>query len=453
MFIFSIDFVSCLVMQRKSIILLLLLFAGHLLFAQEPPRPTKAQLAWQQLETTGFIHYGNATPKTFNPSGFDARQIIRVFRDAGLKMAIITAKHHGGFCLWPSKYTAFSVASSPWKNGQGDVVKEIADACREYGIKFGIYLSPWDKNAPSYGTPAYNDLFKNQLRELLTNYGEVAEVWFDGYKGKGAKPMDYDYPGFFRLVRSLQPNAVIFSDIGPDVRWVGNEKGNASETNWSTINIKAGMLPGAVSPAYLNRGDPAGAQWIPAETDVSIRPGWFYNPAHDTLIKSGKTLVDIYYRSVGRNSNLLLNVPPNSKGVISDADIASLRDFRSILDETFRTNLAAGSVPASLTDGQLQTFEIIPEGGSVVFDLKGKREFDRMLLQENIADGQRLAAAKVEYWDGKTWRRLAGFTTVGYKRLLRFPLVRTGRVRLTVEAAKWPVELAEVGFYKASGRE
>lgn len=438
-------------MQRKTILALLLLFAGHLLFAQELPRPTKAQLEWQKMETNAFIHYGNANPKTFNPSGFDARQIIKALKDAGMKMAIITAKHHGGFCLWPSKYTAFSVASSPWKNGKGDVVKEIADACREYGLKFGVYLSPWDKKEPSYGTPAYNDFYKNQLRELLTNYGEVAEVWFDGYKAKDAKPMEYDYPGYFQLVRTLQPNAVIFSDIGPDVRWVGNEKGNASETNWSTIDIKEGMLPGAVSPAYLNRGEPAGARWMPAETDVSIRPGWFYNPAHDSLIKSGKQLVDIYYKSVGRNSTLLLNVPPNSKGVISDADIASLRDFRSILDETFQTNLAKG--PKSLTDQQLETFVTIPEGGSQVFDLGNEKEFDRMLLQENIADGQRLEAALVEYWDGRSWQRLADFTTVGYKRLLRFPVIRTSRIRFTVKKSKLSVELAEIGFYKASARE
>lgn len=440
-------------MQQKLILLLHLFFTGHSLFAQELPRPSKAQLEWQQLETIAFIHYGNANPKTFNPSGFDARQIIKALRDAGMKMAIITAKHHGGFCLWPTKYTAFSVAGSAWKNGQGDVVKEIADACRAYGIKFGVYLSPWDKKEPSYGTPAYNDFYKNQLRELLTHYGEVAEVWFDGYKAKDAKPMEYDYPGYFQLVRALQPNAVIFSDIGPDVRWVGNEKGNASETNWSTIDIKEGMQPGAVSPAYLNRGDPDGSLWMPAETDVSIRPGWFYNPAHNTRIKSGKELVDIYYQSVGRNSVLLLNVPPDHKGVISDADIASLRDFRSILEETFKTNLASGKAPPALTDNKLRTFVTIREGTSQTIDLGSRKEFDRMLLQENIAGGQRQEEALVEYWDGGSWQRLTSFTTIGYKRLLRFPLIRTNRIRFTVKKARMPVELAEIGFYKASGRE
>lgn len=416
------------------------------------PVPTKNQLKWQQLETNGFIHYGANNPGNFKPSQFDARQIIRTMKEAGFKIAVLTAKHHGGFCLWPSKYTQYSVAYSAWKDGKGDIVREIADACKEYGLGLGIYLSPWDKKEPTYGTPAYNDFYKNQLRELLTQYGPVAEVWFDGYKARDAKPMTYDWDGYFQLVRELQPKAVIFSDIGPDVRWVGNESGNASETCWSTINPGT-MQPGVADPAYLNTGDPEGAHFMPAETDVSIRPGWFYNPAHDTLIKSGKQLVNLYYQSVGRNSLLLLNVPPNHKGFISDADRQSLLDFRSILDETFRTNLAKSRVAKKLTDQKLATYITIKENTPVEWTFQQPIGFDRILLQENVAHGQRQAAGKLEYWDGQQWQLLSEFTTIGYKRLLRVPPVTTTKVRFTVSKAKLPVELAEIGFYKASSRE
>lgn len=416
------------------------------------PVPTKNQLAWQQLETNGFVHWGASNPKNFKTAKFDARQIVRTMKEAGFKIVVFTAKHHGGFCLWPSKYTDFSVASSEWKGGKGDPVREMADACKEYGLGLGIYLSPWDHHEPSYGTPAYNDFYKNQLRELLTQYGPIAEVWFDGYKGPKAKPMDYDWEGYFKLVRQLQPNAVIFSDIGPDVRWVGNEKGSGSETSWSTINV-GDMLPGKAKPAYLKTGDAAGEKWMPTETDVSIRPGWFYNPAHDSLIKSGKELVDIYYNSVGRNSVLLLNVPPNRWGVISDADRQSLLDFRSILNETFRTNLAKGSVPAALTDKSLATSVVIDQNGSKEWSFPKPIQFDRVLLQENIAHGQRNENGRLEYWDGRQWQELAQVSTIGYKRLLRIKPVTAQKVRYTVLASKLPVELSEIGFYKASSRE
>lgn len=420
--------------------------------SQQLPKPSPSQLAWQQLEVTGFLNYYAAVNPGFNPSGFDARQVIRSLKAGGMKMAILVAKHHYGFCLWPSKYTDYTIARSKWKNGQGDVVKEVADACREYGIKFGVYLSPWDLHEPTYGTPAYNDFYKNQLRELLTSYGDVAEVWLDGYKSKKSKPMDYDWQGYFDLIRQLQPKAVIFSDVGPDVRWVGNEKGSARETRWSTIDVK-GMSPGNAATTYLNTGDSKGVAWMPAETDVSIRPGWSYNPAHDSLIKSGKELVRLYYESVGKNSLLLLGVPPNPQGIISEKDAASLKEFRSILDETFAVNLAKGKVPPALTDGKLNTFVTIQEGGQHVYDFKKKISFDRALLQENIADGQRNEGARLEYWDGSSWQPVSSFTTIGYKRLLRFATITTSKVRFTVNKAKAPVELAEVGFYKASDRE
>lgn len=428
------------------------------------PMPSERQLAWQQLETTAFLHFtvntftdkewgeGNEDPKIFNPAAFDARKIVKTLKDAGFKIAIITAKHHDGFCLWPSKFTNHSVKSSLWKNGKGDVVKEIADACREYGIKFGVYLSPWDRNQPLYGTDEYNTYYKNQLRELLTNYEEIAEVWFDGAKGKNAKDMQYDFAGYWKLVRELQPKAVMFSDVGPDVRWVGNESGNAGETCWSTITTD-GMAPGKADPGYLNTGDSNGKSWIPAETDVSIRPGWFYHASEDDKVKTGKQLIDLYYQSVGRNSLLLLNIPPNRQGTFSDADVNSLKEFRTILNETFKNNFAAGNTDKALTDKKLSTYITLRENEPLIIDFKKRVTFDRAMLQENIAAGQSNEEALLEYWDGKEWQKVNQFTTIGYKRLLRFPAVTASKVRVTVLKAKQPVQLAEAGFYKASDKE
>ncbi|SFD30873.1 alpha-L-fucosidase [Spirosoma endophyticum] len=449
----------------KSIFLVASLLTSMLLHAQSstsPVRPAPRQLAWQSQETTAFLHFtvntftdkewgdGTESPAIFNPTKLDARQWIKALKDAGFKMAIITAKHHDGFCLWPSKMTEHSVKNSPWKNGKGDVVREVADACREFGLRFGVYLSPWDRHEPRYGTSSYNDYYKSQLRELLTNYGPISEVWFDGAKGENAKDMTYDFAGYWALVRQLQPNAVMFSDAGPDVRWVGNEAGNAGETCWSTINTE-GLAPGKADSKYLNRGDATGKQWVPAETDVSIRPGWFYHAAEDTKVRSAKNLVNLYYQSVGRNSLLLLNVPPNREGLFSEPDIASLHEFRSILDETFKKNLVTKQ--PKLTDKQLATFTTLPANQPLTIDLGAEQSFDRISIQENIANGQRVASGRVEYWDGTNWKSLQTFTTVGYKRLLRFPAVQSNRIRLTLTNTNGPVELAEVGVFKASARE
>lgn len=437
----------------------------HPIFAQKMPKPSKRQLEWQQLETTAFIHFtvntftgkewgdGTESPSIFNPVNFDAERMIKTLKETGFKLAIITAKHHDGFCLWPTAYTEHSVKNSPWKNGKGDVVKEIEEACRKYGIKFGFYLSPWDQNHPSYGSPKYNIYYKNQLRELLTNYGEVAEVWFDGAKGQNVKDMEYDFDGYWKLVRELQPNAVMFSDVGPDVRWVGNEKGEAGETLWSTINVKPENAPGKMSPEYLNIGDPDGKRWIPAETDVSIRPGWFYHVEEDDKVRSGKNLVDLYYKSVGRNSVLLLNVPPDKQGLFAPQDEQSLYEYRSILNETFKNNLALKSVPKSLTDGHLNTFLTLQRGRPYEIDFKESILFDRISLQENIAEGQHAEEVLLEYWNGKNWSVISRATTIGYKRLLRFKEVGATKVRLTVIKSKRPVQISEVGFYKASQRE
>lgn len=451
--------------MRKKILLSGMLLMAFVSWAQELPKPTPQQLRWQQLETTAFIHFtvntftgkewgdGTESPSIFNPVEFDAREMVRILKETGFKMAIITAKHHDGFCLWPSAYTEHSVKNSPWRDGKGDMVKEIEEACREYGIEFGFYLSPWDRNHPSYGTPEYNNYYKNQLRELLTNYGGIAEVWFDGAKGEDAKDMEYDFDGYWQLVRELQPNAIMFSDVGPDVRWVGNETGNAGETCWSTINIAPENAPGKMSPTYLNVGDPEGEFWLPAETDVSIRPGWFYHEKEDSLVRSGKNLVDLYYKSVGRNSLLLLNIPPNKKGRFSEIDVKSLYDFRSILDETFKTNLAEGRVDETLTDKRLDSYITLQDGKPYELNFRKKITFDRVALQENIAEGQRNKEALLEYWDGKNWTIITKFTTIGHKRLLRIPTIKTNKIRITVLESLQPVQLAEVGFYKASSRE
>jgi alpha-L-fucosidase len=433
-------------------------------FAQTLPTPAKRQLTWQKMETNAFIHFtvntftdkewgeGTEDEKIFNPTHLDARQWIKALKDAGFKMAILTAKHHDGFCLWPSKYTEHSVKNSPWKNGKGDVVKEVADACKEYGLKFGVYLSPWDRHESSYGTSAYNNYYKNQLRELLTNYGEISEVWFDGAKGENAKDMQYDFKGYWQLVRQLQPNAVIFSDAGPDVRWVGNESGNAGQTCWSTIDT-TGMAPGKADAKYLNTGDPNGKAWIPAETDVSIRPGWFYHDKENDKVKSPQQLVNLYYQSVGHNSLLLLNIPPNKEGLFSENDINNITAFRNILNETFKNNFAKGKVLPSLTDNKLSTFIPLKINQPLIIDFKKPVKIDRAMLQENIATGQRIKKALLEYWDEGQWKNLESFTTVGYKRLLRFDELTVQKLRLTILESKGKVQLSEIGFFKASEKE
>lgn len=450
--------------MKKYIICAFAFFFISAGFTQTLPKPSERQLLWQQMETTAFLHFtvntftdkewgdGTEDPKVFNPTHLDARQWIKALKDAGFKMAIITAKHHDGFCLWPSKYTNHSVKNSPWKNGKGDVVKEVADACREYGLKFGVYLSPWDRHDSSYGTSSYNTYYKNLLTELLTNYGEVSEVWFDGAKGENAKDMEYDFEGYWKLVRQLQPKAVMFSDVGPDVRWVGNESGNAGQTCWSTINTE-GLAPGKADAKYLNTGDPNGKYWIPPETDVSIRPGWFYHAGENDKVKSPKELVNLYYESVGHNSLLLLNIPPNREGLFSNTDIESIIGFRKILNETFKNNLAIGNVSSTLTDKKLVTYISLKTNQPLLIDFKKPVKIDRALLQENIATGQRIIKALLEYWDGNEWKNLAEFTTVGYKRLLRFNMQTTQKIKLTILESREPAQLSEIGFFKASAKE
>ena len=460
--------------------------------------PSPRQLAWQRREFIAFAHFGVNTftdrewgdgkedPSLFDPTDFDAGQWVRVIKAAGMKLLILTAKHHDGFCLWPSKYTEHSVKHSPWRSGKGDVVKEVAQACREYGIKFGIYLSPWDRHEPSYGdSPVYNEHFRSQLRELLTNYGEISEVWFDGACGEGpnGKRQVYDWQSYYEVVRKLQPKAVI-AIMGPDVRWVGTESGYGRETEWSVIPVvlsKPLATPGApdrhpidaaFEPKDLTGEDLGSRQklknasvllWYPAETDVSIRPGWFYHQNQDSQVKPPEKLVDIYYSSVGRNSVLLLNIPPDKRGRISDADVRSLMGMRTILEQTFRTNLVedarvkasseqSGRGPRLVLDENPDTYWA-PDSGEesavLEFDLPEERTFDRAMLQENILIGQRVEAFHLDTWDGEAWKEFSNGTTIGYKRLLRFPGVTSRRVRLVIESCRTSPTLSSFGLYKS----
>ncbi len=446
--------------------------------------PAPRQLAWQEMGFHAFIHFGINTftdrewgdgtesPKLFDPTQPDARQWVKVFKDAGMKQVILSTKHHDGFCLWPSKYTEHSVKSSPWRNGKGDLVREVADACHEAGLKFGVYLSPWDRHEPTYGDSArYNEFYKNQLTELLTNYGPIHEVWFDGACGEGpnGKKQVYDWDGYIELIRKLQPEAVIFSDAGPDIRWVGNEHGFAGETNWATLR-RDEFYPGTPEYKQLTEGHENGTHWVPAECDVSIRPGWFYHPDQDDKVKSLNQLMDIYYKSVGRNAVLLLNVPPDRRGLIHENDAARLAEFRAVIDDTFKTNLATGAAAsasnvrdnspdyaaANVIDGNRRTHWATDDGviqATLTVDLGRPKTFDRALLQEETKLGQRVRAFAIEVWDGDAWRRIATGTTIGYKRLLRFPAVTTSRVRLLITEARAGPAISAFGLFKASPRE
>ena len=408
------------------------------------PRPSRAQLEWQRDELALFLHFGVNTftdrewgdgredPRIFSPTQLDARQWARAARAGGFRAMILTAKHHDGFCLWPTRTTTHSVARSPWRGGQGDVVREFVDACRGEGLRTGLYLSPWDRNNATYGdSPRYNDLYCDQLTELLTHYGPVAEMWFDGANGEGpnGRRQTYDWPRFFGLVKRLQPNAVIFSDAGPDVRWCGNERGIAGEPNWSTVDPTKVPYPGATGDAIipaLQHGDPNGSVWRPAEADTSIRPGWFYHPAEDDRVRTVDALADLYVRSVGRNSKLLLNVPPTREGLLHGTDVARLASFRSRLDSLFATDLAAGARTEWRSNGATAELTI---------DLGRRVTVGIARAAENIERGQLVARYTVHGADDGDWRVLSRGTTIGYARIDRFEPVAVRRVRVTIDEA------------------
>lgn len=396
---------------------------GASAFAAEAdlPTPTAEQAAWQDMEIIAFAHFGmntftnrewgegNEEPALFNPTAFDAGQWVAALKQAGTKLIILTCKHHDGFCLWPSAYTEHSVKNSPWRDGKGDVVKEVADACREGGVRFGVYLSPWDRHEPAYGdSPRYNEYFRNQLRELLTNYGEIAEVWFDGACGEGpnGKRQEYDWDSYYAVVRELQPKALI-AICGPDIRWVGNETGVAREDESSIQPHSAG-----------------GVKWHPAECDVSIRPGWFYHPEEDDKVKSLDHLMDIYYKSVGRNSVLLLNVPPDTRGLIHENDAARLAEFGAEVAKRFGRSLA----------------EKPGQGDAVELCLGGPVAIDHAIAMEDITKSERVRAFVVEALVGEEWQEVAGGKVIGHKRIMRFEPVEASRVRLRIlESAAEPV--------------
>jgi len=429
--------------------------------------PTPQQLEWQRMELTAFLHFGVNTftgrewgdgtedPAIFNPTSLDCEQWVRTLKESGFKMAIITAKHHDGFCLWPTKTTRHSVVSSSWKDGKGDVVRELRDACKKYGIKFGVYLSPWDRNASCYGdSPAYNQFFIEQLTELLTNYGEVHEVWFDGANGEGpnGKKQIYDWDAILKTIRRLQPKAVT-AIMGDDVRWVGNEKGIGRETEWSATALTPGIYPrsgeqnkelGIFGKAKDLGGRDIVARatelfWYPSEVDVSIRPGWFYHADQDKQVKSLNHLTDIYFKSVGYNSVLLLNIPPDLRGLINENDVQRLKEFSSYLKKTFARNyVLKGNEAWNGTSGTVRQYDIQKDALVNAF-----------MIQEGISKGQRIESFLVEAYKDGSWIHMAEGTTVGYKRLVRFSDTRPERIRVTIRSARGVANVAAVGLFYA----
>lgn len=443
------------------------------------------------MEIIGFIHfsmntftdkewgYGDEDPQMFDPTALDAEQWVLTAQSAGMKQLILTAKHHDGFCLWPSRYTEHSIKNSPYKNGQGDIVKEFTEACRKHGLKAGLYLSPWDRNHKDYGKAEYLACYRNQLEELLTQYGEINEIWFDGANGGSGyygganevRQIDratyYYWDETFRLARQWQPGINIFSDAGPDVRWIGNENGFAGEEFWSAINPE-GLVIGASDLAYLNRGDPEGEAWIVGQCDVSIRPGWFYHASEDSQVKSPKELADIYYKSVGRNAVLLLNLPPDKRGLVHENDVKALKEFKEILVETFAVNLARGESckarenneaknlsAGKVIDDDPETYWVasVPDLPVELIIEFPEAEFDRVLLREPIRFGQRVKKFRIWIESGDEWHELFEGSTIGYKRLIRLDPVKTSRIKLEVLQAYNRAAISNIGLYKASERE
>ena len=440
--------------------------------------PSPQQVAWQQREMNMFCHFGPNTftgvewgdgtepEDIFNPTDLDCRQWAATARAAGFRGIIVTAKHHDGFCLWPSPESAHTVAQSRWRDGKGDVLRELSEACAVEGLDFGVYISPWDRNDPRYGTPAYNAAFVRTLESVLGGaYGPVFEQWFDGACGEGptGRRQVYDWPLFNETVQRLQPLAVIFSDVGPGCRWVGNERGEAGRTNWSTLEVE-GFEPGAASPPVevLNGGTPGASHWAAAETDVSIRPGWFWRASETPQVKTFRDLLKIYYESVGRNSLLLLNVPPDTRGRIDPVDSLRLTEFRSALDAIFADDQTQGAVatgkargrrfaPANVLSSDYDSYWALSDGettGTLTLTLDGEKTFNRILLQEYIPLGQRIAAFHIEALTPEgTWQEITRETTIGYKRILLIPTVTTAVLRLTIDDALACPTLTRIALY------
>lgn len=480
---------------RYPIILFIcsLVVVGYCSAAPVPERfgaiPTERQLAWHEMKMYAFVHFtintftdkewgfGDELPTLFNPTDFDADQIVSAVKEAGLKGLVLTAKHHDGFCLWPSKYTDHDIANSPFRDGKGDLVREVSEACRRAGIKFGIYLSPWDRNHALYGQPEYIDYYRNQLRELLTNYGPIFEIWFDGANGgdgwygganetrKIDRATYYDWENTWAIVRELQPQAVIFSDAGPDCRWIGNEEGFAGDPCWATFNVGS-STPGNADVDQLQSGDRLGTHWIPGEVDVSIRPGWFYHESEDDKVKDPRRLYEIYFDSIGRGANLILNIAPDRRGRVPDIDLQSLEGWKSFLDATFAVNLALDAkIEASeergeaitysalnLLDGDSSTYWSVEDEtkqAELVLQLSERKRFNVVSLAEFIPLGHRIDAVEVDFWYDETskWILYSRVTSIGPQRLIRGDTIVTDRVRVRITKAEACPALSELGLY------
>ncbi len=476
-----------------SMIMLFCLFISSFSYAQTKapapfgPVPTENQMRWQEMEYYAFVHfslntytdqswgYGNEDVKLFNPEKLDCRQWARTCKEAGMKGIIITAKHHCGFCLWPSKYTEYSVKNAPWKNGKGDVVKEMADACKEYGLKLGIYLSPWDRNSTDYGKPEYITYFRNQLTELLTNYGPIFEIWFDGANGGSGyygganetRKIDaktyYDWANTYKLIRKLQPNIVIWNDGGnrADLRWVGTEGGSVGETNWSLLNAT-----GDVPYEMLHYGVENGNAWVPAEVNTSIRPEWFYHPGENSRVKTVPQLMETYYNSIGHNGTLLLNFPIDTKGLIYENDVKAALAFADAVKKAFAVNLAANTkatasnvrgnakqfAAAMAADSNKNTYWATDDNvtnASLTIDFGKSTKFNRFLVQEYIRLGQRVKTFTVEALVDGNWKEVANATTIGYKRILRFSTVKATKVRFSITDSKACPLISNISIYNA----
>lgn len=453
------------------------------------PLPTQKQLDWHEMEFYAFVHfslntftnkewgYGDESPELFNPTALDARQWARIAKEAGMKGIILVAKHHDGFCLWPSAYTERSVKKSPWKNGNGDVVKELAAACKEYDLKLGLYLSPWDRNHAQYGKPEYITYFRNQLKELLTNYGDVFEMWFDGANGGdgyygGANETRkintleyYDWDETYKLIYKTAPKTLVWG-VGPsEARWIGNEEGRAGKTNWSLLRQKD-ELAGKVHYTEFMSGHEDGEKWVPGEADVSIRPGWFYHSIEDDKVRSLDEMVDIYYESIGRNANLLLNLPVDRRGLVHENDEARLKELVSTIKADFKTELLGWSkvsadnvrgnaslyAAKNVTDGNKNTYWATDDNvktASIVFDFEKPVAINRILLQEYIKLGQRIKAFTVEAKINGNWKTVASETTIGYKRILRIDRITASALKINISDSKACIAISNIQAYNA----
>ncbi|MXO04768.1 alpha-L-fucosidase [Flavobacterium sp. HBTb2-11-1] len=462
-------------------------------FANAPkpfgPVPTQKQIDWQEMEFYAFVHfslntftnkewgYGDESPELFNPSQLDVRQWARVVKEAGMKGIILVAKHHDGFCLWPSAYTERSVKNSPWENGKGDLLKELAAACKEYDLKFGLYLSPWDRNHPQYGKPEYITYFRNQLKELLTNYGDVFEMWFDGANGGdgyygGANETRkintltyYNWDETYKLIYDIAPKTLVWG-VGPsEARWIGNEEGRAGKTNWSLLRQKD-ELAGKVHYTEFMSGHEDGEKWVPGEADVSIRPGWFYHSVEDDKVRSLDEMVDIYYESIGRNATLLLNLPVDRRGLVHENDEARLKELVATIKADFKTELLAGTQvqasnirgndsnfgPQNVIDGNKNTYWATDDKvkeATVEFTFEKPTPINRVLLQEYIKLGQRIKAFSIEVKVDGQWKTIANETTIGYKRILRLDRVTASALRVNVLDAKAGFVISTIEAYNA----